>query len=314
MNILVELVQTYGLWMVFLITLLQGVGLPLPAFAVLIITSAVTPPTAGHIISLILTGSLGSLIGDFILYTAGKRYGTSILGKLCRISLSPDSCVRSTGDLFDRFGAPALTIVKFIPGLSTLAPVVAGVYAMATALFAIFSSIAAIIYLGAAVSLGVIFRSEIGTVISALSRYGKLGGLFVVALFGLYLLFKWLQRYRLIRQFEADRVTVNDLIELIDRKSNHVILDARPEDQRTKHGYIPGSVPIDENNFGDIAGAYANHEEVIIYCSCPNEITAARYAEKLRKIGFKRIRPLLGGLDAWVKSGAEVSRSLNLPI
>ncbi|MGF7072734.1 DedA family protein [Mucilaginibacter sp. 3215] len=216
MNTLVELVQTYGLWLVFLITLLQSVGLPLPAFAVLIVTTAVTPATEANIIILILTGSLGTLAGDLILYFAGKRYGTGILGKLCKISMSPDTCVRSTGDIFERYGAPALTIVKFIPGLSTLAPVVAGVYAMRVTLFVFFSSIAALIYLGAAVTLGAVFRHQVDGLIAALSHYGTMGGLFVVVLFGLYLLFKWLRRYRLIRQFETDRLTVNDLIELID--------------------------------------------------------------------------------------------------
>lgn len=307
MNTLVDLVQTYGLWLVFLITLLQSVGLPLPAFAVLIVTTAVTPATEANIIILILTGSLGTLAGDLILYFAGKRYGTGILGKLCKISMSPDTCVRSTGDIFERYGAPALTIVKFIPGLSTLAPVVAGVYAMQMALFVLFSSIAALVYLGAAVTLGAVFRHQVGGLISALSDYGKMGGLFVVVLFGLYLLFKWLRRYRLIRQFETDRVTVNDLIELIDRESNPVILDARPIDQRTRNGFIPGSVPIDENSFNDIADRYAGHKEIVIYCSCPNEITAARYAEKLRKVGLKRIRPLVGGIDAWAQSGQQVT-------
>lgn len=306
MNTLVHLVQTYGLWLVFLITLLQSVGLPLPAFVVLIVTTAVTPPTTANIIALILTGSLGTLSGDFILYFTGKKYGTGILGKLCKISISPDSCVRGTGDLFDRYGAPALTIVKFIPGLSTLAPVVAGVYAMQATLFALFSSIAAFIYIGAAVTLGSVFRHEVDGVISAISHYGKLGGLFSVVLFGLYLLFKWLRRYRLIRQFETDRVTVNDLINLMDGEYSPVILDARPMDQRTKNGFIPGSVSIDENSLNDIAGQYAQHEEIIIYCSCPNEITAARYAEKLRKVGLKRIRPLIGGIDAWAESGRKV--------
>jgi membrane protein DedA with SNARE-associated domain/rhodanese-related sulfurtransferase len=307
MNTLVDLIQTYGLWLVFLITLLQSIGLPLPAFAVLIVTTAVTPPTEANIIILILTGSLGTLAGDVILYFAGKRYGTAILGKLCKISISPDTCVRSTGDIFERYGAPALTILKFVPGLSTLAPVVAGVAAMQVTVFVFFSSIAALIYLGAAVTLGAVFRHQVDGLIAALSHYGTLGGLFIVVLFGLYLLFKWLRRYSLIKQFETDRVTVNDLIELMDGKSDPVILDARPIDQRTRNGFIPGSVPIDENSFNDIADRYAEHKEIVIYCSCPNEITAARYAEKLRKVGLKRIRPLIGGIDAWAESGQRVT-------
>nr|WP_294943873.1 hypothetical protein [uncultured Mucilaginibacter sp.] len=100
MNTLIELVQVYGLWMIFIIALLESVGLSLPAFAILIVTAAVTPPDTIDIISLILTGILGSLIGDIILYFAGKRLGTAILGRLCRISLSPDTCVKSSGNVY----------------------------------------------------------------------------------------------------------------------------------------------------------------------------------------------------------------------
>jgi len=306
MNTLVELVQAYGLWVVLLITLLQSVGLPLPAFAVMILTAAVTPVTGTNLIMLILTGVLGTLTGDFILFFAGERYGTSILGKLCKISISPDSCVSSTGDLFKRYGAPALTVVKFIPGLSTIAPVVAGVYKMNTALFAFFSSIAGLLYLGSAVTLGTVFSHEIGNVISSLNRYGKIGGLLILVLFGLYILSKWLQRHHLVRKFASERLTVSDLINLLDSTSDTVILDARPIDQRIRNGFIPGSVHIDEGILHEIADRYIKHEEIVIYCSCPNEITAAQYAEKLRKAGFKRIRPLLGGLDAWAKSGREI--------
>ncbi|MBB5635007.1 membrane protein DedA with SNARE-associated domain/rhodanese-related sulfurtransferase [Pedobacter cryoconitis] len=307
MNTLIELVQTYGLWIIFLITLFQSIGLPLPAFAILIVTAAVTPAKAIDIISLLMTATAGSLIGDTILYFAGKRLGTSILGKLCRISLSPDSCVKSSGDIFNRYGPPALTVVKFVPGLSTLAPVVAGVYAMPIFSFIAFSLMAAVFYSTAAISLGVLFRHEIGSLIATLTEFGKLGVLALIISFGIYLLVKWLQRYRLIRQFRTDRVTVNDLFELIQERSGHIIFDARPEDQRIRNGFIPGSIPISDINLSEIANLYSEYDEIIVYCSCPNELTAAKYAEKLRRTGFKRIRPLLGGLDEWTKSGGSVS-------
>ena len=307
MNTLIELVQAYGLWIIFLITLLQSIGIPLPAFAILIVTAAVTPTEAVDIISLILTATFGSLMGDIILYFAGKRLGTSILGKLCRISISPDSCVKSSGDIFNRFGPPALTVVKFVPGLSTLAPVVAGVYAMPIFSFVAFSLIAAAFYSIAAVSMGVLFRNEIGSLIDTLTEFGKFGVFIVVITFGIYLFAKWLQRYRLIRQFNTDRVTVNDLLELIQERSGHIIFDARPADQRTRNGFIPGSIPISDINLSEIANLYSEYDEIIVYCSCPNELTAAKYAQKLRRSGLKRIRPLLGGVDEWTKSGGKVA-------
>ncbi|AMR32315.1 hypothetical protein A0256_13245 [Mucilaginibacter sp. PAMC 26640] len=271
MNTLIELVQAYGLWIIFLITLIQSIGLPLPAFAIVIVTAAVTPANSFDVISLVLTATFGSLIGDIILYFAGKKLGTGVLGKLCRISLSPDSCVKSSGDIFERYGPPALTVVKFIPGLSTLAPVIAGVYAMPIFSFIAYSLIAAAFYSIAAVSLGVLFHHEIGSLIATLTEYGKLGVLIVIISFCIYLFAKWLQRYLLIRQFKTDRVTVNDLHELIRDKSGPVIFDARSEDQRTRNGFIPGSIPISENNFSEIAKLYSAHDEIIVYCSCPND-------------------------------------------
>ena len=307
MNTLIDLVQAYGLWIIFLITLLQSIGLPLPAFAILIVTAAITPTKAVDIISLLMTATCGSLIGDIILYFAGKRLGTSILGKLCRISLSPDSCVKSSGDIFNRYGPPALTVLKFVPGLSTLAPVVAGVYAMPVFSFITFSLIGAAFYTTTAVSLGILFRHEIGSLIATLTEFGKLGAVAVIISFAIYLFVKWLQRYRLIRQFKTDRVTVNDLLELIQERSGHIIFDARPTDQRTRNGFIPGSIPISDTNLSEIANLYSAYDEIIVYCSCPNELTAAKYAEKLRRTGLKRIRPLLGGLDEWAKSGGRIS-------
>lgn len=307
MNTLIELVQAYGLWIIFLITLFQSIGLPLPAFAILIVTAAVTSANTIDLILLVLTATFGSLTGDIILYFAGKRLGTSVLGKLCRISLSPDSCVKSSGDIFKRYGPPALTVVKFIPGLSTLAPVVAGVYAMPKFSFIAYSLIAAAFYSITAVSLGVLFRHQIGSIIATLTEYGKVGVLIVIISFAVYLFAKWLQRYLLIRQFKTDRVTVDDLLELIEEKSDPVIFDARPADQRIRNGFIPGSISISDDNLSEIVNHYSAYNEIIVYCSCPNELTAARYAQKLRRSGLKRIRLLLGGVDEWAKSGGKIS-------
>ncbi|WP_342647915.1 rhodanese-like domain-containing protein [Mucilaginibacter sp. CSA2-8R] len=306
MSTLIDLVQTFGLPMILLITLLQSLGLPLPAFAILVVTAAVMPPNAADIGLLILTGVLGTFMGDMVLYYAGKHYGTRVLARLCKISLSPDSCVSSSGDLLDRYGSPALTVAKFVPGLSTIAPVIAGVYHMRLRLFGFFSLIAAIIYLASAVLLGNVFRRQVSSILSTLSDYGKAGGLIILLAFGVYILFKWYQRRRLLRQFNVDRVTVEDLLALIQQENLPVILDARPVDQRVRNGFIPGSIAVDDANLSEIADRYGHNNEVIVYCSCPNEITAAKYADQLRKAGIRRIRPLLGGIDEWARSGGVV--------
>ena len=46
--------------------------------------------------------------------------------------------------------------------------------------------------------------------------------------------------------------------------------------------------------------------DVILYCACPNEASAAQVALKLRDRGFAHVRPLAGGIDAWVSAGLAV--------
>ena len=47
-------------------------------------------------------------------------------------------------------------------------------------------------------------------------------------------------------------------------------------------------------------------DEVIVYCACPNEASAAMVARQLMRAGFKRVRPLAGGFEAWVERGFAV--------
>jgi len=47
-------------------------------------------------------------------------------------------------------------------------------------------------------------------------------------------------------------------------------------------------------------------DEVIVYCACPNEASAAVVAKQLMRAGFKRVRPLAGGIEAWVEQGYPV--------
>jgi rhodanese-related sulfurtransferase len=49
--------------------------------------------------------------------------------------------------------------------------------------------------------------------------------------------------------------------------------------------------------------------DIILYCTCPSEASAARVAKVLMNRGFKRVRPLQGGLEAWVAAGHPVAQA-----
>jgi rhodanese-related sulfurtransferase len=97
---------------------------------------------------------------------------------------------------------------------------------------------------------------------------------------------------------------VQELREVMASGRPHSVLDARAADSRAREGWIEGSLPVSE-----IAQMSAPQDaEVILYCNCPNEASAALFALQLRRRGFKRVRPLAGGLDAWMAAGFPVIR------
>ena len=113
--------EHYGLAAVFLNGGLEQLGLPIPAYPVLILTGALSMNGQYSAASLLFTAVLACLMADSVWYWAGHHYGGRVLKTLCRISLSPDSCVRQTESIFTRWGAKSLILAKFIPGFASLA-------------------------------------------------------------------------------------------------------------------------------------------------------------------------------------------------
>ena len=126
MDQLIALIQEHGLWLVFANVLAEQAGVPIPAYPTLIIAGAYLTLGEYRLLALLLVGALAAVIADTLWYLAGRRFGTRVLRTLCRISLSPDSCVRQTESVFERWGMPSLLVAKFIPGFSTVAPPMAG--------------------------------------------------------------------------------------------------------------------------------------------------------------------------------------------
>jgi rhodanese-related sulfurtransferase len=139
-----------------------------------------------------------------------------------------------------------------------------------------------------------------------LSSLGEYGSMLIAAAFALWILSKWLRRHMFIKQLRMDRVTVNELRDLIDGQKAHTLVDVRSALTQAATGRIPGARPIDMRKITESFQGVPAEGEVIVYCACPNEATAVKVAEKLRKVGFKRIRPLLGGIDAWIEAGNAV--------
>jgi rhodanese-related sulfurtransferase len=207
------------------------------------------------------------------------------------------------------WGGGRCHFAKFIPGLSLIAVAMAGVSKMPVLAFLLLDGLGALLFVSASVALGVIFQNAITSVLSTLAEFGMLGNLAVVAALALYLLTKWWRRQLFIRQLRMNRITVAELRKLIEDGEELVILDVRPKEIRAQDGIIPGAIAAHPEDIDPIVRDYSRDLEIIVYCACPNEESAATAAKHLKQAGFRKIRPLLGGIDAWVDAGHPIERA-----
>ena len=308
MNHLLDLLQYYGLAFVFINVLALQAGLPFPAYPTLIVTGALASRGGYSLPALLATAVAASLIADLAWYSTGRRIGGPVLRTLCRVSLSPDSCVRQTESIFTRWGAQSLMVAKFIPGFASVATAMAGVLRVPLWRFIPADAIGATLWAGVAISLGYIFRNAIDDVLDVLQAMGKIGLGLIVLAFVAYVFWKWLQRKRFIRQLIMDRISVDEVRTLIDEGRIGMVIDVRSPMSQEITGRIPGAVTVDPQNMKFDLVAVEPQSEVVVYCACPNEATAVAVAKALVQHGFKRVRPLHGGIDAWIAAGNDVER------
>jgi membrane protein DedA with SNARE-associated domain/rhodanese-related sulfurtransferase len=306
MEHLVEFIQHYGLAFVFVNVLMLQAGLPVPAYPTLIITGALASRGGASLPALVATAIVAALIADIAWYLAGRKYGSSVLQTICRVSLSPDSCVRQTESIFARWGARSLAFAKFVPGFASVATSMAGVVRIPPWKFVLFDAIGAGLWSGVAIGLGFLFSDAINQVLAVFETLGRIGLWLVAGALVVYIVAKWWQRELFIWQLRMDRVDVDELHALMNAERAAKVIDVRSPMSQALTGRIPGAITVDPKNMRVDLLAIEPESEVIVYCACPNEYTAAKVAKALLQHGFKRVRPLQGGLDAWIAAGHEV--------
>jgi rhodanese-related sulfurtransferase len=223
---------------------------------------------------------------------------------VCRISISPDSCVRQTENFFDRWGAPALVIAKFIPGLSMVAPPLAGAMSIGWGRFLAYNGAGALIWAGTGLATGLLFQSQVDALMAALQGVGAWGLLVLGVALAAFLAWKWWERQKVFRTLAMARITPDELYRQMDAGHDPVILDVRSRPrQALDFRRIPGAIAVDMAALGEEIARLPRDRDIVVYCACPNEASAAKLAGILVRRGFERARPLLGGIDAWASAG-----------
>jgi rhodanese-related sulfurtransferase len=230
-----------------------------------------------------------------------------VLRVMCRISLSPDSCVRRTESIYEKWGAPSLMVAKFVPGFAAVATSMAGVVRTRVGAFVFFDAIGAALWVAVGVLIGWQLRHAINDVLDVLDQAGRVGLAVIGLAFALFVVVKAWRRYAFHRQLRMARVTVEELKRLLAHETPPLVVDVRTAASRDD-GAIPGSMWVDMSAVDEGLARLPTADEVIVYCACPNEASAAQVAKRLLQKGFKRVRPLAGGIDAWVAAGYQVEK------
>ncbi|SPE59507.1 Rhodanese domain protein [Verrucomicrobia bacterium] len=290
----------HGLVIVFGAVFVDQMGVPLPAVPWLLAAGALAATGKFTLVYGLGVILLACLVADGSWFYLGRYRGNQVVGLLCRISLEPDSCVRRAQNVFTRYGLRGLVVAKFLPGMSTVAPPLAGMSGLKAERFFAVDAISSLLYGSCFLGLGYFFNNQIEQIGSALSRIG--GGALrrVIGLAVLYVAYKYWQRQRLLRELRMARITAGELRQKLDAGEDLVILDMRSSAALAEDPVvIQGAIHLNLEDLEKRQHELPRDRDIIVYCSCPNEVSSARVALRLQRKGFTRVRPLLGGIDAW---------------
>ncbi len=299
-----HILLVYGYLLLFGWVLIEQLGVPLPAMPVLLAAGALS---SQHEISLalaLLAGLAASLIADSAWFLIGRRYGHHVLRILCKMSLEPTICVRRTQDSFGARRGVTLIIAKFVPGLATLAPPVAGENGMSFGSFLLFDGIGSTLWLGVLLAAGRFFGDLLKRDPSLLDWVGRFSGaLLVLGILGFFL-GRVYRRRVVLNNLVASRLEPEDLKEELDSGEPVYIVDLRhPLELLADPFTLPGAVHFSPDALAARHGEIPRDRDVVLFCTCPSEATAAKTAMTLHKLGIDRVRPLRGGYDEWKRLG-----------
>jgi len=263
-----EFVVRHGYLVLFVWMVADQLGLPIPAIPILLAAGAVAGSGRLSLPLILLVSIVASLLADTLWYELGRRKGVRVLNFLCRVSLEPDSCVRRTEQVFGRYGARSLLVSKFVPGLTTAAPPLAGIFGMRLPRFLIFAGLGAMLYAGAYAGLGYLFSAQIERLAEGVLVLGEWAVILIVGGFALFILGKLWQRQRFLHRLRTARITPEELKERLDRGEEIVVVDLRHAlDLDAEPHHIPGALHLTPDEIENRHTEIPRDRDVVLYCT-----------------------------------------------
>jgi len=284
--------------------LAEQLGAPLPAAPFLLAMGALASLGHFNMLMALALSALAALAADLVWYWLGRTRGESVLGLLCRVSLEPDTCVKLTNQAFDRYGQASLVFCKFIPGLSTVAPPLAGSSGISLGRFILLDAAGSALWAGALLGVGWLFRQQLERVLEILSQFGLWMFVALATPIALWIGWKYAQRQLWLRRVKAERLSPEKVMALLDGPTPPVIIDLRSRGSIERSGWkIAGARVATAEEAAEQIRALPADTLLVFYCNCPNDAASATQALRLRKAGFTNAVALEGGIEAWTQAG-----------
>ncbi|MGA2634158.1 MAG: VTT domain-containing protein [Terracidiphilus sp.] len=304
MELSTHILLTYGYLLLFAWVLVEQLGIPLPATPMLLAAGALTAQRELSFPLVLLAGLVASLMADSTWFHVGRRYGHHVLRLLCKLSMEPTVCVRRTEDSFGRRRRVTLIFAKFVPGLATMAAPVAGQYGMGYWQFLLYDAMGGLLWLGTLLAAGRFFGDLLRRNPSLLDWAGRFSGaLLLLGIFGFFML-RVYRRRMVLKELIAARLEPEELKKQLDAGEQVYIIDLRHPLELVPDPFtLPGAIHFSPDELRARGSEIPRDRDIVLFCSCPSEATAAKAAMTLRKLGLERVRPLRGGYDEWKRLG-----------
>jgi len=263
-----QLLERYSVVILPTLVVAEQLGIPLPAVPALLGVGALAANGRVSIPLVLVSIVVVALTVDLGWYEVGRRRGAGVLARLCRLSLEPDSCVRRTQNVFARYGVRGMLVAKFVPGLTTVMPPLAGVFAVGRGRFAFYEVLGVLLWAGLWMGLGYAFSDAIALIAARLSSVERLLGVVVVAAVVGYVLVKYARRRLVLRALRIARVWPEALKSRLDAGEDITIIDLRTRlDVAAMPFAIPGSRWMASDEIDEHRAEFLRSRELVLYCS-----------------------------------------------
>ncbi|MHB8411644.1 MAG: VTT domain-containing protein [Candidatus Acidiferrales bacterium] len=268
MRTLLGFLIVHGYVVLFVWVLLEQAGLPIPSIPLLLAAGALAGAGKLNLGLCLFVPIIASSISDFCWYEIGRRRGGSVLNLICRISVEPDSCARRTEDLYARLGAKSLLVAKFIPGLSSVAPPIAGIFRMKLSRFLVYDWLGGLLWSATFTGLGFVFSSQLEQVARYALRLGEMLVFLLVTALAVYILYKYIQRQKFLHDLRIARITPQELKRMLDAGENVQIIDLRHSVEfEAAPLTIPGALRLDPKEIEKRQQEIPRDRDVVLYCT-----------------------------------------------